>query len=151
MYSFNSVHHLLLEGITISPENKVGMAQSLGPLTSLICIAKSENDQKYSKRWRAAVKRNLEFLPEIDSIIEYCYGKTSQEVRGLSNIIGNIVLITTSREAKSASFPAYMLSFLLLNAERQHYTINRTRFLAPTGIEWFNFSGTWGIITIQRD
>lgn len=54
-YGFYSVHHPLLEGITIPPEKKGSMAQSLGPLTSLICLARSENDQKYSKRRKAAI------------------------------------------------------------------------------------------------
>lgn len=83
-YGLKNVHRPLLEGIKIPPEKKSGMAQSLGPMTSLICLARSDNDQKYSKRWRSAVKRNFSFLPEIDSVIETCCGKSPHEVKGLS-------------------------------------------------------------------
>lgn len=142
-YGFYSVHHPLLEGITIPPEKKSRMAQSLRPLTSLICLARSDNDQKYSRRWRAAVKRVLSFLPEIDSVIEACCGKPAGEVKGLYTLIGDIVLITTSREAKRAYFPACMMYLLVLlsKPEQQHYIANRTLFTEPTDISWFNFSG----------
>lgn len=140
-YGFYSVHHPLLEGISIPPEKKSGMAQSLGPLTSLICLARSDSDPKYSKRWRAAVKRDLSFIPEIDSIIEVCCGKTAQEVKGLFTLLADISLITTSREAKRASFPACMMYMILDCAEKQHYVKNRTRFTNITDISWFNFSG----------
>lgn len=140
-YGFYSVHHPLLEGISIPPEKKSGMAQSLGPLTSLICLARSDSDPKYSKRWRAAVKRDLSLIPEIDSIIEVCCGKPAQEVKGLFTLIADIILITTSREAKRASFPACMLYSILDCPEKQHYVKNKTKFTNATDISWFNFSG----------
>lgn len=125
-YGFYSVHHPLLEGISIPPEKKSGMAQLLGPLTSLICLARSDNDQRYSNRWRAAVKRDFSFIPEIDSIIEVCCGKPDQEVKGLYTLLADIILITTSLEAKRASFPACMMYMLLECAEKQHYVKNKT-------------------------
>lgn len=140
-YGFFSVHHPLIEGVTIPPEKKSGMAQSLGPLTSLICLARSDDDQKYSRRWKAAVKRDLAFLPEIDSIIEACCGKRASEVKDLYTLIADIILITTSREAKRVSFPACMMYHLLNENERKHYIANKTICTSPTDISWFNFSG----------
>lgn len=52
-YGLYSVHHPLLEGITIPPERKSSMAQSLGPMAALISLAKSDNDPKYAKRWKS--------------------------------------------------------------------------------------------------
>lgn len=49
--------------------------------------------------------------------------------------------MTTSREAKTASFPACMMYLMLTCAEKQHYAKNLTKFTNPTDISWFNFSG----------
>lgn len=108
-YGFYPAHHMLLEGISLTPEKKSGMAQSLGPLTSLIALSKSDPESKYTKRWRMAVLRCCSFLPEIESIINICCGKKASEIRELYNIIADILLMTTSREAKRASFPGFML------------------------------------------
>lgn len=140
-YGFYPAHHIMLEGITLTPERKSGMAQSLGPLTALISLAKSDPDNKYSKRWKMAVQRNCSFLPEIDSIVQVCCGKKASEVSEIFNIIADILLMTTSREAKRASFPAFMLIKLLDDNEVKHYEENNTRFTAVTDIAWFNFSG----------
>jgi len=92
------------------------MAQSLGPLTALIQLAKSDPECKYTKRWRMAVSRSCSFLPEIESIIHCCCGKKASEVRELYNIIADILLMTTSREAKRATFPAYIMVSITHNS-----------------------------------
>jgi len=140
-YGFWSAHHPYLEGVTLSPEKKSGMAQSLGPLTALICLAQSSSEGKYSERWKSAVKRDLAFIPEIDSVVNLCSGKGASFVRGVYNIIADILLITTSREAKRSSFPACMLYKLLDDGEYKHYLQNRTICQTLTDISWFNFSG----------
>jgi len=135
-YGFFAAHHILLEGISLPPEKKAGMAQSLGPLTALIQLAKSDPESKYTRRWRMAVSRNCSFLPEIESIIHCCCGKKASEVREIFNIIADILLMTTSREAKRATFPAYMVINMLKEQEIAHYLSNNTIY-----IDWFNFSG----------
>lgn len=140
-YGLHNVHHPLLEGITVPPERKSGMAQSLGPMTSLVCLSRCDNDPRYSARWIAAVEKDLSFLPEIDSVVNSCVGKRAEEVGGLFNIIADIVLVTTSREAKRSSFPACMLYLLMSREERMHYIMNKTICTQPTDISHFNFSG----------
>ncbi|CAG9825721.1 unnamed protein product [Phaedon cochleariae] len=47
-YGMNGSHHSLLEGCTYPPEKRGSMAQSLGPMTALLCHIKSE--EKYMKK-----------------------------------------------------------------------------------------------------
>lgn len=149
-YGFYPAHHIFLEGISLTPERKAGMAQSLGPLTSLICLSKSDPDNKYSKRWKQPVQRNCSFLPEIESVIQVCCGKKASEVREIYNIIADILLMTTSREANRATFPAFMLVRLLNDSELKHYINNNTICTSPTDISWFNFSGN-GAFQLYRE
>lgn len=134
-YGFCPMHHILLEGVTILPEKKNDVARSLGPLTSLVCLAMSKNDQKCSKIWQATVKKNLAFIPEIDSIINLCCGKKSSEVKELYSIIANILLVTTSCESNKSSFPACMLYMVFDDPEIKHYILNGTICEHKTDIE----------------
>lgn len=140
-YGFYPLHHINLEGISLPPEKKSGMAQSLGPLTCLISLAKGDAESKYTKRWKSAVQRTLSFLPEIDSIVQVCAGKKASEVKSVFNIIADILLMATSRESKRASFPAYMLLKLLSANEIKHYLANNIKYEGGEDISYFNFSG----------
>lgn len=140
-YGLSGAHHILLEGISIPPEKRAGMAQSLGAMTSWVALNRSENDNKYSKRWKSAVMRDCSFLPEIESLINTICGKPCVEIRKIFGIIADILLITTSREAKRASFPACFLYMLLTKEESDHYKLNDTTYSPVTDIGWFNFSG----------
>lgn len=143
-YGFYPPHHINLEGISLPPEKKSGMAQSLGPLTCLISLAKGDADSKYTKRWKSAVQKTMSFLPEIDSIVQVCAGKKASEVKRLYNIIADILLMTTSRESKRAAFPAFMLLKLLTESEMKHYVENNTIYQGGADISYFNFSGNGG-------
>jgi len=79
-YGFYPPHHINLEGISLPPEKKSGMAQSLGPLNCLISLAKSDPERKYTSRWRSAVQRTMLFLQEIDSVVQVCVKKKASEV-----------------------------------------------------------------------
>lgn len=140
-YGFYPPHHINLEGISLPPEKKSGMAQSLGPLTCLISLAKSDPTHKYSQRWKSAVQKTMSFLPEIDSIVQVCAGKKASEVKRVFNIIADILLMTTSRESKRMSMPGFMLIQLLNKAETQHYLANNSICTTVTDISYFNFSG----------
>lgn len=54
-YGLNGAHHVLLEGSTFPPEKRSSMEQSLGPMTSFICMLRS--DDKYRNKYENAVKR----------------------------------------------------------------------------------------------
>lgn len=56
-YGIYGCHHILCEGMTFPPEKRASMAQSLGPLTTLMCYIRSE--RQFSAKWHTAVKRLL--------------------------------------------------------------------------------------------
>lgn len=84
------------------------MAQSVGPMTALLSMLRSEGI--YRAKWAAAVKRAFNFLPIIDDIIEVT--KTQRKASDVSTMVGllaEITLITTSRQATRMFLPIGML------------------------------------------
>lgn len=41
-YGLTGVHHVFLEGFTFPPEKRSSMAQSMGPMTTVLCMVRSE-------------------------------------------------------------------------------------------------------------
>jgi len=138
-YGLCGAHQILLEGITVAPERKAGMAQSLGPMTCWISLCRSSVDSKYAKKWKNAVKRDCPFLP--DSLMDAVCGKQTGEVNQILPLIGDILLMTTSREAKRASFPACMLYSTLSNEESGVYTMSEEAHTTVEDLSWFDYSG----------
>lgn len=117
-------HHILLEGITMPPSKRSAIAQSLGPMTSLISLAKQKGQEKYEGKWANAAKRSLQHIPDTDDIIRAMKGKKASEVRELMKAITDVALITETREANRASFPWNALTMVLLSAkEFKYYSI----------------------------
>lgn len=77
-YGLNGSHHILLEGCTFPPERRSAMAQSLGPMTSLLLHIRT--DAKYRKKWTDASKRALAHIPFIDDVLEAVKGKQAAEI-----------------------------------------------------------------------
>lgn len=106
-YGLLGQHHILLEGCTFPPEKRGSMAQSLGPMTTLLCHIRSE--ERYRKKWSEAAKRAMAHIPIIDEVLEVIRGKPYNEIKGVVKTLADLVLITTSRQAQRMFFPINMV------------------------------------------
>lgn len=87
------------------------MPQSLGPAKCMIQLCTSQN--KYSKKWVAALKRELSFIPDIDSICSLLTNKKASEVKPLISVLCDILLITFSRQQHRANITPNVLAHVL--------------------------------------
>lgn len=107
-YGLNGAHHVLLEGCTFPPEKRSSMAQSVGPMTALLCMLRSEG--MYRTKWASVVKRAFNHIPIIDDIIEVTKTqRKASEVSTTVSLLAEIILITTSRQATRMFFPMAFL------------------------------------------
>lgn len=67
-YGLSGAHHVLLEGASFPPERRSSIVQSLGLMTTWLCMLRSEGF--YRKKYATAVKRAMSHIPCIDEIIE---------------------------------------------------------------------------------
>lgn len=106
-YGLNGSHHILLEGCTFPPERRSSMAQSLGPMTAMLCMLR--NTGKYRPKWVDAVKRAFSHVPCIDDIIETTRNvNKSGDVHNMISLLADISLIATTRQAQRMTMPIVM-------------------------------------------
>lgn len=79
-YGMQSAHHILLEGISFTPEKRSSMNQSLGPITTAIMVAKHGNSVQFGEKWKDALARDCSHVPEIQSIVNMISGKSASDV-----------------------------------------------------------------------
>lgn len=135
-YGLTGAHHVLLEGCTFPPEKRSSMAQSMGPMTSVLCMLRSEG--MYRQKWASAVKRAFNHIPIIDDIIEVT--KTQRRAQDISTTVGllaEIVLVTTSRQATRMFLP---LVFLVKTCE----SFEARGHSKDTLLKFFNTTGSGG-------
>nr|AVR52570.1 NP [Photinus pyralis orthomyxo-like virus 2] len=131
-YGINGAHHVLLEGITYPPEVKSSMAQSVGPLTALLTMFQHKGI--YRSKWENAVKRAFSHINCIDDIIEVTKGNHSAaDLSPIISLLGDIALITTTRQATRMHLPLCMLA-----------GIYRKIVLEEKGDEFLEFFSTSG-------
>uniref|UniRef100_A0AAT9JH54 Nucleocapsid protein n=1 Tax=Blattella germanica orthomyxovirus 1 TaxID=3133491 RepID=A0AAT9JH54_9ORTO len=138
-YGLYGSHHILLEGCTYPPEKRSSMAQSIGPMTALLCYIRS--DGKYAAKWKRACKRAMSHVPFIDEILEVVKGKKATELIPLISTLADIICITTSRQAQRMAFPILQFceaSCSRAKPEKNEYTFNEAV------LEHVNFSGEGG-------
>lgn len=129
------------------------MAQSLGPLTALLCHIRT--DEKYRRKWTDAAKRAMAHIPIIDEILDIVKGKSASEVRGIVGLLADILLITTSRQANRMFFPLAIIAKIYgLPLGDNDYILTSDKI--PTayvgGDTWlkaFNVSGNGGFYTYK--
>lgn len=138
-YGLMRQHHVLLEGSTFPPEKRSSMAQSIGPMTALLCYVRSE--EKYTKKWARAVKIAMSHIPIIDDIIEVFKGKRAYEIAPLITTVGDVLLLTTSRQAQRIFFPLGVLTIVTTKAPKGNIQVT------PKGakiLDKINMSGQGG-------
>jgi len=146
-YGINGSHHVLLEGSTYPPEKRGSMAQSVGPLTALLCHIRTED--KYRKKWTDAAKRAMAHIPMIDEILDLVKGKRASEVRGLISLLADILLVVTARQANRMFFPLCALARVYKMKVDDNDVITSVGGLAgylggDTLLKGFNVSGNGG-------
>nr|QMP82198.1 nucleocapsid protein [Hemipteran orthomyxo-related virus OKIAV191] len=113
-FGLTQAHNVLLEGITYAPNLKSMMAQSLGPMTALIMLARNSNGV-YANKWEEAVLRDFMNIPEIGACIGVVKTSPVSQLRPLFRTLADILLITGSRAANRMFFPGFCLVRTLLN------------------------------------
>lgn len=104
-YGLDGKHHLLLDGITYPPVKKSAMAQSVGPMTQLICLARVRGRPEYANKWKQALSKSLAHIPRVDEIIAQSQTRNASEVQAIFGVIADILLVTGSRSSNKAHFP----------------------------------------------
>lgn len=114
-YGLSPAHHCLLDGISFPPHKRSSLAQSIGPLTQLIIVHRSQSTPSYAGRWRKAALRSIGHLPKAEEIINKIKMSTREEASGLLELVVDILLVTGSRSACKAYFP-FSIFYAGLNA-----------------------------------
>lgn len=117
-----SAHHILLEGISFPPQKRSSMAQSLGPMTTAIMVAKNGNSVQFGQKWKDALTRDCSHVPEIQTIVNLISGKNPSETRRILRALADLIMVTTSRNAHRAFFNIVMVArYLMSEEEWDHY------------------------------
>lgn len=97
-------HRQLCSGAGFKPFVKSGVAQSLGPLTQVSMLSLSPDD-RYARKWVAAVCRTLAFVPDIESIARLLKTHRAGENQGIVSHLANILMIVGGREQRRVTPP----------------------------------------------
>lgn len=110
-YGLSPAHSVHREGITYPPERRASMSMSLGALTTVLCMLRTKG--KYRNKWENAVKKTLYHIPAIADFISLTETNSADEyVKPALALLGDILLITTSRQSQRGCIPLIMLYFL---------------------------------------
>lgn len=110
-YGLSPAHSVHLEGITYPPERRASMSMSLGALTAVLCMLRTKG--KYRNKWENAVKKTLSHIPAIADFISLTETNSAAEyVKPALALLGDILLITTSRQSQRGCIPLVMLYHL---------------------------------------
>lgn len=104
-------HAINLEGITYPPERRASMSMSLGALTTVLCMLRIKG--KYRGKWEGAVKKTLSHIPAINDFISLNeFNSAAEYVKPAMSILGDILLVTTSRQSQRGCLPMCMIADL---------------------------------------
>lgn len=110
-YGLSPAHAVHLEGVTYPPERKATMSMSLGALTTVLCMLRTKG--KYRKKCENAVKKTLSHITAIADFISLAETNSAAEyVRPAMALLGDILLVTTSRQSQRGCIPMCMISHL---------------------------------------
>lgn len=102
-YGLSPAHHCLLDGISFPLHKKSSLAQSIGPLTQLIIVHRSQSTPSYAGRWRKAALRSIGHLPKAEEIINKIKTSTGEEAAGLLELVADILLVSIFYAGLSAT------------------------------------------------
>lgn len=100
------------------------MSMSLGALTTVLCMLRTKG--KYRNKWENAVKKTLSHIPAISDFISLTETNSAAEyVKPALALLGDILLVTTSRQSQRGCIPLIML----YNLYEKESAENRAIFL----------------------
>jgi len=127
-FGLNRLHHVLLEGIRFPPERRSSMVQSLGPMTVLLCYLTAP--AAYENKFANACKILLGHIPNIDQVIKAMKGKEFHSIKPIITLIGDITIMTTSRQ-HNRSFPPPCAFFYACTTKETAARISVTTKIRP--------------------
>lgn len=90
-------HHVLLEGVTFPPEGRASMAQSVGPMTTLISLAGENKRSVYGNKHKDAAMRAFAHIPNCTAIVEALEGTKAREAAPLIGALADLCLLIPAR------------------------------------------------------
>lgn len=135
-YALTPAHAVHLEGITYPPERRASMSMSLGALTTVLCLLHTKG--KYRNKWENAVKETLSHIPAKTGFISLTETNSSADyVKPAMALLGDILLVTTSRQSQRGCIPMCMLSYLYESLTPENRAIFLDNFdLSGKGLKW---------------
>ncbi|QHR77127.1 nucleoprotein [Quaranjavirus johnstonense] len=123
-------------GADFKPTMKSALAQSMGPVTTIVQLSEA-TDNQYAGKWVDAFKRAFSHIPHIDQIAKFMLMSKPAALTKINGYLMAIAGYTGTREQKRIAFPPGTLSFLMhdLN-EKKEWVFNESRCTK------FDFSGT---------
>nr|UAJ23565.1 nucleoprotein [Granville quaranjavirus] len=97
-------HRQFCSGAGFKPFVKSGIAQSLGPLTQVAMLSLSPDD-RYARKWVAAVCRTLGYVPDIESVARLLRTGRTGANQGIVSHLANILMIAGGREQRRMTPP----------------------------------------------
>jgi len=124
-FGLNRAHHILLEGIRFPPEKRSSMVQSLGPMTTVLCYIQS--NALYETKFLNAAVSSLFHIPNIEAILKTVKTLSRSNAQAILGLIGDITLISTSRQRHRATPPPGVFAYYVTNPT--HVEVVRTMLL----------------------
>lgn len=114
----------LLEGASYPPEKRTSMAQSVGPLTALICYLRSE--KKYENKYFDACVKNFKYIKQIDIILRTMKRSKMSENTTVLRLMANIALMVSARNNNRMLFPLLWLVDFMSSIKTTKTTVTIT-------------------------
>lgn len=114
-FGLKTRHHVLLEGVTFPPEGRASMAQSVGPMTTLISLAGENKRSVYGKKHKDAAMRAFAHIPNCSAIVEALEGVKAKEAAPLISALADLTLLIPARNQRRAFFPLCMFAYAALS------------------------------------
>lgn len=114
-FGLKARHHVLLEGITFPPEGRASMAQTVGPMTTLISLAGENKRSVYGKKHKDAAMRAFAHVPNCSAIVDVLEGVKAKEAAPLIGALGDLTLLIPARNQGRAFFPLCMFAYAALS------------------------------------
>lgn len=107
-YGIMPNHHILLEGLGFPPEKRASMAQSVGPLTALLCYLRVPD--QFKEKWKNACLRSMGHIPYIKDLLEVLKGKSAFDCSTVITLLADTLLLVGTRNAHRLFFPILIYS-----------------------------------------
>nr|QPZ88433.1 putative nucleocapsid protein [Soybean thrips quaranja-like virus 1] len=117
-FGLSKKHTPLCEGITYPPERKSAMAQSVGPVTSMIWLMLS-TDNTYARKWASSTAKLLGNAWDAEQVAFLLTCKKDAQERALLKAVCDVLILAGDRSSKKAFLPPLAFKTAIFNACRK--------------------------------